>query len=71
MAAPYATYPSDPISPSTDAVLMIDPRSPFSISGNAARHAQNTAVKLVAIVWSQSSSVHSTSRPDICTAALL
>src|SRR5581483_1168538 len=57
--------------PSTDAVLMIEPRSPSSMSGNAARHAQNTASRFVAIVRSQSSSVHSRRRPDICTAALL
>ncbi len=50
---------------------MIEPASPSSIAGRAARQAQKTASRLVAIVRSQSSSVHSTRRPDICTAALL
>ena len=59
------------MSPSTDAVLMML-ALPLSIRwGIAARHAQNTASRFVAIVRSHSSSVVSTSRPDICTAALL
>ena len=50
---------------------MIDPPPPSSMRGMAARHAQKMASRFVAIVRSQSSSVHSSSVPDICTAALL
>ena len=52
-------------------MLMIEPPSPASIAGKAARQAQKTASRFVAIARSQSASDHSTNRPDICTAALL
>src|SRR5579871_1588883 len=57
--------------PSDDAVLMMLPPPERSMTGIAARQAVKIAVRFVAIVRSHCSSVQSTRRPDICTAALL